>query len=465
MLPLQFKQFLFLANFDCIEFVYFRLVVWRLLRVSQAAETEAQTERPSAPRLSKLCSIEELNAKLGEVAGPSRILRRIRKDLRKHSGHLTASEVLFFSKENHDFDVSNLSHFSGFEDKKRSKASDEPVTEDKLFLKFCSKLNRELEKSLRRSQSEHKSRAKKLRSRNSAEGKPNPSREWDPGFWADSHGPHWLHDRAYIRGLISYYKSNPLDRLMSLREKRYETMPSPNGPSSLQDLTTEDRELLSRKYFWVKDDEQTLRNFELSSIYPENLKFDESHAKEFAPFRFTPLHSLAPVPVAGVSTSGSDLPGEAMPDSAPRQMFWVQSEPVLKGILKFFKKNQKGISKEPADEMLSFFESLSVWHQKCLVAVLPFGYCAHKDYSLVLLIKNKHIAYCGRFILEDQSRLGSSLVFLGKTISSVPASQSTYKEQAREVFSRLKFYCNLWNDVLCNLSKDQRLSPKGQLRR
>jgi hypothetical protein len=63
--------------------------------------------------------------------------------------------------------------------------------------------------------------------------------------------------------------------------------------------------------------------------------------------------------------------------------FICQSEIVLKSILKYFKKNLKGIEKEKKHENSKFFNYLSFWHQKCIGSVLPFGYCDHKNYSLV----------------------------------------------------------------------------------
>lgn len=346
-----------------------------------------ETAQTSPRLLSKLCSVETLVAKLGQVVRPSKILRRLTKDLRKNAAHLATTEVLFYSKENHDYDAKDIASFAGFDGQKKSKSSDNSTTEEKLLLKFCSKLNREIEKSLKRSQSEQKSRAKKLKSANSADAKSTQNSEWDSRLWLNLHGPNWVNDQPYMLSLMNFYKSNPLDQLMSVQGKEYGDNGDADGKFAGRVTADENSALVRQKFSWVKDDEQTLENFEISAIFPENLKCDESLAHLFEPFRFAPVESIARAGNAHPSSPSTtrDGPSENMSTPAAKYMFWTQSESVLKAILKFSKKNRKGLLKERADDMRAFFEPLSLWHQKCLTAVLPFGYCAQKDYSLVAL--------------------------------------------------------------------------------
>lgn len=384
-----------------------------------------------------------LVAKLLEVPGKSLLLKRIAKKLRKNAALLQREEVLFYSRENHRRDSGNPDLEESFS---RAQGDQAPVSEERHFAKLCSKLQRELEKAVKRTQPEPKPRAKKLKSGQTSERK---AQEWKTRLWWNLHGPGWLQHPPYLHSLASFYKSNPLDPLMSIKGKSYVHTQS--------EVTHECMELLSRKFSWVDDAEQTLEDFDIRAIFPENLQCEASLKSMFVPFRFTPAAALADSDEA----AKQGLSAEGKPDSAQKQLFWTQSETVLKAILKFYRKNHRGLKKESAAAEEEFFEPLSLWHQKCLVAMLPFGYCGLKDYCLVGLTQNRHVTYCARYVLEDQARLGSALAFLGGLVESVAVSRDAYKAQAREVFGRLKFFLHLWNDVLCNLSRDGR-APRGK---
>ena len=151
---------------------------------------------------------------------------------------------------------------------------------------------------------------------------------------------------------------------------------------------------VSEKYSWVNDDRHSLEDFSISSIFPENLKCDESLAQMFVPFRFTHIQHLKdPEKFLGISLKASPeiKEKEEKTENSKKSAFsfsqFASSEKNLKVILKMFKKTVKNISKEEKKQDNYNFKSLTFWHQKCLAAILPFAYCEEKSFSQVSLTR------------------------------------------------------------------------------
>lgn len=150
--------------------------------------------------------------------------------------------------------------------------------------------------------------------------------------------------------------------------------------------------ILSRQYSWVNDNSQTLDHFELSSIFPENIDFDDSLANMFIPFRFTPISHIRTELTKIENEYKKDKKSEKKDESNKNSknnkkfLFIEKSEEVKDLLLQIIKKKRRSIEKETSKDPKKGFKLLSLWHQKCLFSVTPFGYCDKKNYSLVSLI-------------------------------------------------------------------------------
>jgi hypothetical protein len=223
---------------------------------------------------------------------------------------------------------------------------------------------------------------------------------------------------------------------------------------------------MSKHFSWVNDDEQNLDNFKLSSIFPENLDIDNSLVSSFVPFKYIPIENLKSElkksqKIVYIKGDEKEIEKIEETDKEQKVIFTEKSEEIKKSIIKFLKKKTRNLEKEIKKENKEGFNNLSLWHQKCLASVIPFGYCDKKEFSLVQTLynfnfQNKHVIYSSRFILGDHSRLCSSLIFLSKLICSIEFEQTTYKEKARQIFERLKYFFNISNDVLYNLHREHR---------
>jgi hypothetical protein len=153
-------------------------------------------------------------------------------------------------------------------------------------------------------------------------------------------------------------------------------------------------QIFNKTFSWINDDKQTLHNFDISSIFAENLKCDKSLVQMFVPFQYAPLKSLGvikkkPENLEQSNKSTSELSTDTnsnLNKIKNKYLFLTQSDSILKSIVKFYKKNKKGLSKTINKEK-NIFTNLSLWHQKCITSVLPFSYCDQKNYSLVYLKK------------------------------------------------------------------------------
>jgi hypothetical protein len=174
--------------------------------------------------LSKLCSFDSLISKFNAIPKKSKLLKRITKELKKTKSDFSKDAVLFFTKENHEYSTLNDSIENEYDFDSGNFKQLESQSEENILEKLISRVNKELLKFEKKSQNSNSEKSKtedKNESQIDQKAKMQSKMQWDMFYWWNLHGPNWLQDQNYLHSLVSYYKINPLNALMSDPNKEY----------------------------------------------------------------------------------------------------------------------------------------------------------------------------------------------------------------------------------------------------
>ena len=151
--------------------------------------------------LSPVSSFSSLLSVLTEVPKKSFLLKRIIKQVRKSKDIFPQKNIFIYSKENHNFKISETNALNLTDSESSNFSSNPPQTEEKILFKLISKITKDLEKNKK------KQPEKELKK----DSKNSQKMTWEMHLWWNLHGPKWLTDRNYLHSLFSFYKLNPLE--------------------------------------------------------------------------------------------------------------------------------------------------------------------------------------------------------------------------------------------------------------